>query len=70
MPRICRPIASSASAVNSSSRFLLRGVPIRVIAGVKWIEIVAEGNLPEELCREVPEVFELGSKLSARKCAW
>lgn len=50
-------------------RFLLRGVPIRVIAGVRCIEIVAEGELPEELCREVPEVFRRRVEtLSKKKC--
>jgi hypothetical protein len=39
------------------ARFLVRGVPIRVIAGVRWITIVAEGYLPEEICGDVPEVF-------------
>ena len=50
-------------------RFLFRGVPIRVIAGVRCIEIVAEGELPEELCREVPEVFRRRVEaLSKKKC--
>lgn len=39
------------------ARFLVRGVPIRIIAGVKWIEIVVEGDLPDEICLEMPEVF-------------
>jgi hypothetical protein len=42
---------------DREARFMLQGVPIRVIVGVKRIEIVAEGDLPEELRREVPEVF-------------
>lgn len=50
-------------------RFLLRGVPIRVIAGVRWIEIVAEGDLPEELRRQVPEVFRRRVEaLCKKKC--
>lgn len=51
------------------ARFLLRGVPIRVIAGVRWIEIVAEGELPEQLCREVPETFRRRVEaLCKKKC--
>lgn len=46
-----------AKADHREARFLLEGVPIRVIAGVKWIEIVAEGELPEQICGKVPEVF-------------
>ena len=60
------------SAIEESygeARFLLRGVPIRVIAGVRWIEIVAEGDLPEQLCREVPEVFRRRVEaLCKKKC--
>lgn len=51
------------------ARFLLRGVPIRVIAGVRQIEIIAEGDLAEELCREMPEVFRKRVEaLCKKKC--
>ena len=51
------------------AKFLMRGVPIRVIAGVRWIEIIAEGDLPEQLCREVPEVFRRRVEaLCKKKC--
>jgi len=51
------------------AKFLLRGVPIRVITGVRRIEIIAEGDLPEELCREVPEVFRRRIEaLCKKKC--
>jgi hypothetical protein len=39
------------------ARFLVRGVPIRIIAGVKWIEIVVEGDLPDEICHEIQAVL-------------
>jgi len=48
---------STTEESHGEARFLLRGVPIRVIAGVRWIEVIAEGDLTEQLCREVPEVF-------------
>lgn len=51
------------------ARFLLRGVPIRVIAGVRRIEIIAEGDLAEELSREMPEVFRKRIEaLCKKKC--
>jgi hypothetical protein len=54
---------------DREARFLLRGVPIRVMAGVRWIEIVAEGDLSEQLCREVPEAFRRSvESLCKRKC--
>jgi len=54
---------------HGEARFLLRGVPIRVIAGVRWIEIIVEGDLPEQLCREVPEVFRRRVEaLCKKKC--
>ncbi len=60
----------SATEVSyGEARFLLRGVPIRVIAGVRWIEIIAEGDLPEQLCREVPETFRRRVEtLCKKKC--
>lgn len=39
------------------ARFLLRGVPIRLIVGARWVEIVVEGELPEKIGRTMPEVF-------------
>ena len=47
--------------------FLLRGVPIRVIAGVKWIEMIAEGDLPEPLRREVPEALRARAEVLCKK---
>jgi hypothetical protein len=60
---------SPAEESHSEARFLLRGVPIRVIAGVQCVEIIAEGELPEELCRKVPETFRRRVEdLSKKKC--
>jgi hypothetical protein len=42
---------------HGEARFFVRGVPVRVIAGVKWIEIVIEGDLAEEIYRGMPEAF-------------
>ncbi|MGC1485432.1 MAG: hypothetical protein WA789_16685 [Candidatus Acidiferrum sp.] len=59
----------AAEADHREARFLLRGVLIRVIAGVKWIEIVAEGELSEQVRGKVPEVFR--SRIEAlckKKC--
>ena len=64
LERIC-----ASDEREREARFLLRGVPIRVIAGVRRIEIVAEGDLPEQLCREIPEVFRRRvESLCKRKC--
>ena len=52
---------------HGEAKFLLRGVPIRVIAGVRWIEIIAEGDLSEQLCREVPEVFRSRVEVLCKK---
>jgi hypothetical protein len=50
-------------------RFLVRGVPIRVIAGVRLIEIIVEGELPEEINRDMPEVFRSRVEtLCKKKC--
>ena len=50
-------------------RFLVRGVPIRVIAGVRWIEIVVEGDLPQEVFGKMPEVFRSRVEtLCKKKC--
>jgi len=60
---------STAIESHGEGKFLLRGVPIRVITGVRRIEIIAEGDLPEELCREVPEVFRRRVEaLCKKKC--
>lgn len=54
---------------HREARFLVRGVPIRVIAGVQWIEIIVEGDLPEEILREMPEVFRSRIEtLCKKKC--
>ncbi|MGC2283799.1 MAG: hypothetical protein WA542_00990 [Candidatus Acidiferrum sp.] len=51
------------------AKFLLRGVPIRVIAGIRSIEIIAEGDLPEQLRREIPAVFRARVEaLCKKKC--
>ena len=42
---------------HKEARFLLQGVPIRVIKGGRWITIIAEGDLPEEISCDVPEVL-------------
>lgn len=49
------------------AKFLLRGVPIRVIVGVSAIEIVAEGDLPEKLRAEVPDVFQRRVEILCKK---
>jgi hypothetical protein len=50
-------------------RFLVRGVPVRVVAGVKWIEIIVEGDLPQEICHDMPEVFRSRVEtLCKKKC--
>jgi hypothetical protein len=50
-------------------RFLLRGVPIRVVVGANAVEIVAEGELPGEIRRQLPEVFRSRVEaLSKKKC--
>lgn len=60
---------STTGESHREARFLMRGVPIRIIVGVKWIEIIAEGDLPEPLCLEVPEVFRARIEaLCKRKC--
>jgi hypothetical protein len=60
---------SATEESHGEARFLLRGVPIRVIAGVRWIEIVVEGDLPEQLCREVRETFRKRVEaLCKKKC--
>lgn len=52
------------------ARFMLQGVPIRVIVGVKCIEIISEGSLPGKLCEEVPEIFRRRIEaLCKKKCA-
>lgn len=54
---------------HREARFLVRGVPIRVIAGVKWIEIVVEGDLPGKIYLEMPEVFRSRVEtLCKKKC--
>jgi len=59
----------STEETKGEARFLVRGVPIRVIAGVRWIEIVAEGDLPEALYGEVAEVFRRRiESLCKKKC--
>jgi hypothetical protein len=49
------------------ARFLLRGVPIRVIVGVSAIEIVAEGVLPEEIRHDIPGVFRSRVEMLCKK---
>jgi hypothetical protein len=50
-------------------RFLVRGVPIRAIAGVRLIEIVVEGEMPEEINRDMPKVFRSRVEtLCKKKC--
>ena len=51
------------------ARFLLRGVSIRAIVGVSAVEIVAEGELPDEIRRHLPEIFRSrGETLCKKKC--
>jgi hypothetical protein len=57
----------SAKEGHREAKFLVRGVPIRVISGVKWIEIVVEGDLPEEILREIPEVFRNRIEILCKK---
>jgi hypothetical protein len=52
---------------NCEARFLVRGVPVRVIAGVRWIEVVIEGELQEGLRHEVPEVFRRRVEVLCKK---
>jgi hypothetical protein len=60
---------AEAEENHGEERFLVRGVPIRVIATVKSIEIVVEGDLPEEIQREMPEVFRSRvEKLCKKRC--
>lgn len=73
--RVCDLVPPGVERVSATeesygeARFLLRGVPIRVIAGARWIEIVVEGDLPEQLCREVPETFRKRVEaLCKKKC--
>lgn len=62
-------LISAAEESHNEARFFLRGVPIRVIVGVRWVEIIAEGELPEELCGKVPEAFRSRVEaLSKKKC--
>jgi hypothetical protein len=67
------PQGAEGIAVTDESHceatFLVRGVPVRVIAGVRWIEVVIEGELPEELRCEVLEVFRRRVEaLCKKKC--
>ena len=63
--------SSASDETDREARFFLRGVPIRVIAGVRWIEIIAEGDLTEQLCSEVSEVFRRGGwNRCARRNVW
>lgn len=60
---------AATEETHHEARFLVRGVTIRVIGGVKWIEIVVEGDLPEEIQREIPELFRSRvEKLCKKRC--
>jgi hypothetical protein len=51
------------------ARFLLQGVPIRLITGINAVEIVVEGVLPEKIVRQLPEIFrERVELLCKKKC--
>jgi len=48
---------SAEEESHREARFLVRGVPIRIVDKLSYIEILAEGELPEEIRNEMPEVF-------------